>query len=250
MDKNGDLSRYKWPTKHRILGHVTKGELQSLGCLEYPPAKPSTLQEFIHPLFARDRWKNLNTSQYECLKPGLVLATALIGKPQLLHYWYALLLGPRKIVQERVKREGGGSYTRQNHSFHAYRDPSSQSAVLTEDMMIQTALAFCQLSRTTSFSFSWECGTTPSIIRRVSARSPPFPERSRFGSASDVYINIGHFGALRNAGFSTSQQLRAQFLFAVTVVHAVAHVGNIAIQNQPKHVLEPYFEDDGQAEPG
>ena len=66
--------------------------------------------------------------------------------------------------------------------------------------MIETVLAFCQLSRTTSFSLSWHWSATPSIIRCVSASSPPFPERSRFGSASDIYDISGPFC---NTGFST-----------------------------------------------
>lgn len=249
-----DGARYsigeEWPKRHRILGHVTKNDLQSLGCLEYPPAKSSTLSNTIHQLFALDRWDNVSDRMYESLKPSLKLASLFLVETQVLHYWYALLFGPRKIVTEYITCDDGSLEMNENTSFSRHWFSSSQTPFLIDPMILDTPWAFLQLSRTTRFRFSSYIGTSPSRILRISTRSPPLPELSSFGSASDVEIHSGHIRALKNPKFSTSQKLRIQFVFAMRLIHAVAHVCNNAIQYNPRYTLEPYFEDDSQAETG
>lgn len=252
MGANGDPIQDEWPQDHRILRHVTKSELQSLGCLEYPPAKASTLGNTIHQIFHSDRWDEISIQLYESMKPSLKLASLFIVETQVLHYWHALLFGPRERVEELRLCDNGSFETYENTSFRRHWDSSSRTPLLTDQMILDTSKAFSQLSRTTRFRFSWACDTSPSRICRISPRlrQPPLPELSRFGSASDVEVHIGHVGALLDPKFSTSQKLRIQFMFAMTLVHALAHVCNNAIQYHPGLTLEPYFEDDSQAETG
>ncbi|MCJ1471256.1 hypothetical protein MMC07_009904 [Pseudocyphellaria aurata] len=239
----------EWPKDHKILDHVSKAELQRRGFLEYPPAKPSTLSNAIHLLFAPKAWDNVSNTGYDSMIPALRLATRFISDPQLLHYWHALLHGPREIVQE-WREVKGSLHAKKNFAFHPNRDPFTRLPFLTSEMMKRVHLSFHRLSRTTRFQFSFDCNRKPSLTRRVTTRPPPLPELSHFGKASDVLIHGGHLVALADQSCSTSRKLRIQFIFAVSLVHAVAHVCNDAVQHEANFKWEPYFENDSQAETG
>lgn len=249
MDEDGDQLRDEWPQGHRILDHVSKDELQRRGFLEYPPAKPSSLSNAIHPLFGPELWEDVPATLYDSMRPALRLATRLISDPELLHYWHALLHGRREKVLE-TRRVDGKRHVNHNVSFHSNRDPSSQSPILTGEMIRRVHDTFRLLSRTTRFHFSFDGNVKPSLTRRVTTRPPPLPGLSPFGRASDVLIHGGYISALSDENCSTSRKLRIQFIFTVSLVHAVAHVCNDAIQHEANFTWEPYFEDDSQAETG
>lgn len=161
--------------------------------LEYDPAKPSTLGNSIHELFSEDLWDGIDARQYDSMKPGLKLATLFISEPQLHYYWYALLLGPRKTVGEAVLH-ADGSWGKTKFFFSLLSWPIQPRTNSYGSNDPRYSYSFLPTRTHNMIPLSWDCGTGSSVTRRVFARLPLLPELSPSGSASDVYIHVGHWG--------------------------------------------------------
>ena len=70
--------------------------------VELLPNTPlSTLENAIHPCFARERWQGLTASELDAITPALQLASLLIETPQLLDYWRAAFLSTPQDVSSQ-----------------------------------------------------------------------------------------------------------------------------------------------------
>ena len=214
---------------------LIKGAIDLLDC------QPSNLLGEVHPVFQRDNFDDCSDGVYDQLLPGLRLATKLISTSPLLQHWMTTLYGERK---QTLDPEGV-----------FYRERISEEVPLNPDNITKFVKAsqtwsklfhinfVPQLNDQSSNEYSPCCGYTHPIFEYNKDQSIPCNRpledllsatRSRIKMHGDFYIAACKFGAMRYP--NNSQKLRFNLMFAITLVHELAH----AVENTFKDQRSPY----------
>ncbi|KAI9871570.1 MAG: hypothetical protein M1830_002735 [Pleopsidium flavum] len=274
-----DPPTVKWPKTH--FNHWTRQILQDHGALELADARPSSLANPIHPIYALHKWyifdsddyysippgpsarpysRPLRENEYRLLRPSLRLASHFLTEPSLLPYWHALLfadrvaLNPKDVTNVRHGHAGGFA------SFTRTYDINANSFCLSITEIAKTQHALRALADSTYMLFDpkkdeGDWGFTTRYFMKQGA--------SGFaGTASDTFINISLLRALQSCYLTVSERLRVQYFLGVALVHEFAHAVHMArtpMLGPPKRsgtykdnqwVHEPFFESDIVAECG
>ena len=266
----------EWPES--IFEHWGKEILQSYGALELAEARPSTLSNAVHPLFAARKWflfdnddfksipldpeygTPLGADDYRLLRPSSRLASHFLAEPYLLPYWHALFFGarvrlPSRDVTNCARGEKGGFY-----GFTRNYNLYTNSFALSTADILNTLHALRALADMTTIRFG---PTEDSLVLAETTRSFRREVAPGFaGTASAMTVNIHLLRALRSRRLTISERLRIQYCLGITLTHEVAHAAHNARTAMlgPPHrngnyrdeqwVVEAFFENDILAEAG
>ncbi|KAK4636153.1 hypothetical protein CLAFUW4_00216 [Fulvia fulva] len=89
----------------------------------------SALSNDIHPIFARSQWDDLSHLDLLRIAPALVLASRMLTSFRAVHFWHALLRGPRRTVSY------GGGEIRQR--FDLMHDPATSLPPSEADLVLE-----------------------------------------------------------------------------------------------------------------
>ena len=92
------------PKRLRIPEYFYDSELKVAGILELSCAKPSDLNNPIHPIFYYRNFHQLSLPTYETLMPALRLASLLVTEVHCLEWWVFVLNGHRLPIPDIKKR--------------------------------------------------------------------------------------------------------------------------------------------------
>jgi len=185
-----------------LLDYFHHSELLAAGILELSCAKPSNLDNRIHPIFRRKNFCQLHPSTYEALIPALRLASLLITEVHCLEWWVSTLFGHRVPVSNLPKKR----------SVILPVDP------ITADHFFATKEYLLGLKSRITLRFraqdeaQYAYGTQ---FRSASGRGQQVIE---FSDRFRDFIESGGF-----ANSSVSHQLRFLLFFALNMVHELAH---------------------------
>ncbi|KAI9771579.1 MAG: hypothetical protein M1839_002772 [Geoglossum umbratile] len=215
LDEDRTLYLHAKKTVHNEIFRNDDSSPVSSGYLDLPFAKPSDLDNEIHPIF---RFENFDIphDQYKALALAFRLASLLITKEHCIDWWVSIYFGRHCT-------------TRGNHQVVMNINP------ITKDLITATKNALLHLASNISFRFK----VTPNPEYHIFGGQ----YRSRSGQQnvrlSPEFRKLIAEGSIPSA--SLSQQLRYFFFFAVNIVHEVAHAFYQSRPDICKNYQEPYF---------
>lgn len=178
----------------------------------------------LHPIFARRQWK-CSDSDFLKISPALLLASRLLTSPKSMHYWHAMLFGPRRI--EIVESVALTVFS----CAHDDRIPLIEA----EAQKVHQALEQLTNHITLSIADVEGCHGVTRAGRNIGPHT--------LGVEASTTLNAGH---VRGLNFSTTHELlRTWTTVAVTMCHEVAHAMNLCYWGAPflyPHP-EPFFDD-------
>lgn len=190
------------------------------GAVHLEGCKPSNLSNDIHPLFDRSNFDDTPDAIYDQLLPGLQLATMFLTQKICMQFWVTLAMGDRRDDAEMTSRNGKLSQRIDKH------------VELTEERartVIEHINAIGK-SKLIHFRFRHKLegvwGTSAPIceyrgIEREYHGLKGDLVRSIVRIHSDYYIIAKKLSQLKCQ--EISQKLRFNFLFAVLIIHELAH---------------------------
>ncbi|KAF2018108.1 hypothetical protein BU24DRAFT_421111 [Aaosphaeria arxii CBS 175.79] len=219
---------------HYLLQH--EHSLQQMGCLEVPSLPRPTLRNDIHRIFRLDSWMRgygQGTERfYTRMKPALRLASLMITESCMLPWFTHLCHGKRVRVEGTHDSKG-----------YVYLEPRRPSREGIEE--VRRALR--DLAEVVVFMFvperysegKWKNSWGTSAVcwrkwpwsRRFRAVDYPFMSRAavRFEGEGHGLPEIAlnrEFARFFDSGYeecTSSEQYRVMYMFAVTLVHELAH---------------------------
>ncbi len=226
----------------------TKDDMEEEGALELHNADLGDISNDIHPALNQTLFKNLSNADYALLSPSLRLVSRFFDEPSLLPYWGALILGERR----RLPRKLEAKYGQPMYSFHCVQGGMTVEDVRTT-MEALTNLRGCVTYEFVTMKDETIWGRTDIDLLKSGGGLPGYK-----GESVSVFLNIAYLMALRETDISISQRLRIQYHIALIFLHELGHAVRIATTEIEKDAegylilpaLEPFFEDDRQAECG
>ncbi|KAI9696206.1 MAG: hypothetical protein M1836_005759 [Candelina mexicana] len=221
-------------------------DMQDEGAWEIFDADHGDLSNDIHPALDLRMFKHVSHTDYALISTSLRLVSRFLTEPSLLPFWCALILGERR----RLSRELEAKYGQPMYSFHCMRGGMAAEDVRrTLDAL--TSLTKCVKYQFISMDDDLQWGLTDPDYQLPGLKKG-------IGEGASMYLNIQFLIVLRRLDISISQRLRVQYYLAISILHELAHVVRIATTEIPRDAhyvdivpaMEPFFEDDRQAECG
>lgn len=177
-------------------------ELRAAGILELSCARPSDLDNPIHPIFRHGNFYRLPVASYNALAPALRLASLLITEVHCLEWWVSVLHGPRLPIPGVGKR----------HGVLLSVDPITTSHLHT------TRSFLLNLANHITFRFKSQGEEHHAYGMQLHSTSDRSHQVIEFSSRFQEFIEDGYL-----ANSSVSHQLRFLFFFALNMVHELSH---------------------------
>ena len=207
------------PKRLRIPEYFYDSELKVAGILELSCAKPSDLNNPIHPIFYYRNFHQLSLPTYETLMPALRLASLLVTEVHCLEWWVFILNGHCLPIPDIQKRRS---------VLISIKPITTHHLSATKDRLLE-------LSDCIDFQFTAQDSVYGMQIRSRAGRSF---QVIKFSNKFQEFIEDGGF-----TNSSVSQQLRFLFFFALNMVHELSHA---VFDTRTDSVLsdEPYTDHD------
>ncbi|KAF2278062.1 uncharacterized protein EI97DRAFT_282527 [Westerdykella ornata] len=238
-------------------------ELQRMGCLEDEVPKPNLRNE-IHPIFRLDRWMGgygqPTEEIYPRMKPALRLASLFLTEECTLHWWTHTMLGEEMTAYHD---DGSGRTFRYIEANPEEFTPRGRSLARTKlyemaDVIMlmftperykdtRDGKAWGMCSNHSIREFPWAqhfCSRDfPHIPGKYMQDKSRVPEITFSHKFSDFYCN--HY-----TSSSKCQILRVHFMFAMTIMHELAHAFHMFIGKDNGHKEPLHNQFDRYAELG
>ncbi|KAA6407058.1 MAG: hypothetical protein FRX48_09124 [Lasallia pustulata] len=208
----------------------TPEELHWTGALDLEDAKPSNLDNEIHPLLSHDNFDDCPQEIYDQLMPACRLATMFLTKDVCMQYWVTVAMGKREVdigptisaggIQERIRE-----------------DVPMTAANIAHVRQYMTDLQ--QKENPIHFIFHDALPTQNTFAAANSVCDYNFKHRmhpKRKFRHSQIYLNRDYYTAAQKLGQlqypDEAQRLRFNFLLANTLVHELAHAVQMGHVNE------------------
>ncbi|KAH0533968.1 hypothetical protein FGG08_007421 [Glutinoglossum americanum] len=190
------------PNRPPLLDYFYDSELLAAGILELSCAKPSDLDNCIHPIFRHENFRQLCLVTYETLTPALRFASLLITEAHCLEWWVSILFGRRVPVSNLPKKR----------SVILPVDP------ITTDHFFAAEEHLLGLESRITFRFTVQDEAQYAYGMQFRSASGRDRQVIEFSDRFRDFVESGGF-----ANSSVSHQLRFLFFFALNMVHELAH---------------------------
>ena len=192
------------------------------GALELKDAKPSNLDNKIHPLLSHDNFDDCPQEIYDQVMPACRLATMFLTKDVCMQYWVTLAHGKREVdaamtINSRVRQE---------------RILEDVPLTATNIAVIRKYLEDLQRKENPiHYSFSRQMPVQNSYAVSSTICDYKLQHRLKAGDTfrrAKIYLHQDYYTAARRLSQlkfpDEAQRLRFNFLLANTLVHELAHV--------------------------
>jgi hypothetical protein len=188
------------------------------------------LTNAVHPMVSVDKFSKEVDYETVFLQPAL-LVTRLLGTPQAVHYFLALILDAPHQSELKTHPTSTG--------VHRYQEIENIHALRPSDyVLVDRTLRRVARTMTWSLRKMPEYGESCPLPRKSSDQSM-FSARSK--------ININALFRQISSQLGDRKKLRLQFLLAVTMIHELAHATLHALTEMPR---ELFFGKCGSGEAG
>lgn len=223
-------------------------EVNAAGAVSLPNCQPSDLTNEIHPLLDRARFDDTPDAIYDQLVPGLRLASMFLTQPVCMQFWASLALAERKDDQEMSLKYGKRCQRIDKHVELTDENIATITKRL-KDMGNANLIHFAFRHKTAMpHAEIWGCSWPIRDYRGAVGRDLT---RSLIRLHADYYIVAEKLSQLKYP--EQSQSLRFSFIFAVIVLHELAHsIEGAYIKRRhdqwqdlqrTRQYLEPFFMD-------
>ncbi|CAF9926410.1 MAG: hypothetical protein ALECFALPRED_003436 [Alectoria fallacina] len=211
-------------------------EVNRNGAVHLEGCKSSNLTNDIHPLFDRSNFDDTPDAIYDQLIPGLQLASMFLTQKICMQFWVTLALGDRRDDAEMTSRNGKLSQRIDNH------------VELTEERARTVIEHINSIGKSSLIHFRFKhklegaWGTSAPIceyqgIERDYHGLKGDLVRSIIRIHADYYIIAKKLSQLKY--HEVSQKLRFNFLFAVLIIHELAHsIEGIHMKNRAEQWVD------------
>ncbi|MCJ1303109.1 hypothetical protein MMC08_005916 [Hypocenomyce scalaris] len=192
------------------------------GALELKDAKPSNLDNEIHPLLSHDNFDDCPQEIYDQVMPACRLATMFLTKDVCMQYWVTLAHGKREVdaamtINSRVRQE---------------RIREDVPLTATNIAVIRKYLEDLQgKENPIHFTFSRQMPLQNTYAVSSTICDYKLQHRLKAGDTfrrAKIYLHQDYYTAARRLSQlkfpDEAQKLRFNFLLANTLVHELAHV--------------------------
>ncbi|KAK7566977.1 hypothetical protein IWX49DRAFT_43508 [Phyllosticta citricarpa] len=250
----------KSPSKLPLwFNHISFEELRDSGYIDTTSDfVGDTLRCPVHPIFAFERWLNMDPAVYQSMHSALRLASQMLTAPTFLPFWYGLKHNRRLIRNQLLS----STYGRLGERF----DPPMGPLNDMQKVDILRDLEYLGQIHTWGFARLEYADATTHIMNWQGLLHSPDTHGSHT-ELSDEYTRIlqqtavGHLPGEMKAPSSPpthASYLRTSFHFAKTLVHELCHAFNWAVVSynptsprpEVSIKIEPFFMDQVRCELG
>ena len=215
-------------------------EMIASNAIDLPSSIPqdqacSNLDDDIHPLFRIENFKENAHDIYTCLMPALRLASKLLTEPVVSLFWHTACFGKRDPDPKLPKSFDGHTARRIREPVHWTPEGEKRVKKLLDNLSDSLTFDF-----TSKFDYPVDRYAEHGILP---AKWPLKPRKySRIIFGQDTYTTAKKLAMLKMP--DPMQVLRFHFLFAVILVHEIAH----AIESRHKLASDGTTIEDGRCD--